>query len=55
MILCVFLYLTDPLNNDTDSDGFLDGDEVVNGTDPLDPDDFPSLPQQLTLPRGFQL
>lgn len=29
-------YRTDPKNFDTDSDGFEDGYEVVNGTDPLD-------------------
>lgn len=29
-------YLTDPNNADTDSDGVTDGQEVVNGTDPLD-------------------
>jgi len=33
---------TNPLDNDTDDDdGFLDGDEVEYGTDPLDPTDFP--------------
>ncbi|EKE11818.1 MAG: hypothetical protein ACD_15C00021G0001 [uncultured bacterium] len=30
------LYKTDPENPDTDGDGYFDGVEVVNGTDPLD-------------------
>jgi hypothetical protein len=30
-----FRYHTDPLNPDSDGDGFLDGDEVKNGFDPL--------------------
>ena len=39
------LYGTDPLDPDTDDDGFLDGDEVAIGTDPLDPNDnFDDLP-----------
>ena len=32
---------TDPLNPDTDGDGFMDGDEVTAGTNPLDPAAFP--------------
>jgi MYXO-CTERM domain-containing protein len=33
---------TDPGNQDTDDDGWTDGEEVNQyGTDPLDPDDFP--------------
>jgi len=32
---------TDPINPDTDDDGFDDGLEVRRGTDPNDPDDFP--------------
>ena len=36
---------TDPLNPDTDGDGFGDGEEVlVTETDPLDSQDFPSPP-----------
>lgn len=38
----------DPATRDTDGDGFSDGIEVVNGTDPLDPADFPA--SQVFLP-----
>jgi len=30
------IYQTDPGNPDTDGDGYLDGTEIINGTDPLD-------------------
>lgn len=33
------LYGTDPLNPDSDGDGFWDGDEVLASSNPLDPDD----------------
>jgi hypothetical protein len=33
------LYETDPFNVDTDNDGLEDGDEVLQGADPLDPND----------------
>ncbi|NHJ32669.1 MAG: LPXTG cell wall anchor domain-containing protein, partial [Asgard group archaeon] len=36
---------TDPLNPDTDGDGFSDGIEKLFGTDPLDSDDHPPLPE----------
>ena len=36
-------YSTDPINSDTDGDGLTDGEEVSMGTDPLDPNDPPSL------------
>ncbi|NKB25837.1 MAG: hypothetical protein GKR87_15985 [Kiritimatiellae bacterium] len=39
-------YSTDPLQADTDSDGFNDGDEIFDGSDPLDPN---SLPPSLLL------
>jgi hypothetical protein len=32
---------TDSFNPDSDGDGFLDGAEVDEGSDPLDPDDYP--------------
>jgi hypothetical protein len=35
---------TDPLDPDTDGDGFEDGVEVAAGTNPLDPLDFPQAP-----------
>lgn len=35
----VNIHGTDPFNPDTDGDGFPDGDEITNGTDPLDPCD----------------
>lgn len=36
------LYFTDPYNSDSDYDGHDDGAEVAAGTDPLDPNDYPS-------------
>ena len=35
------IYTTDPLNPDTDGDGFSDGTEVRVGTNPLDPNSHP--------------
>lgn len=35
------IYQTDPGNQDTDGDGYLDGAEVLAGTDPLDASDYP--------------
>jgi len=34
---------TDPLNPDTDGDGFTDGEEIVAGTDPLDDTSHPII------------
>lgn len=31
----IYIYMTDPLNEDTDGDGVMDGDEVNIGSDPL--------------------
>jgi hypothetical protein len=33
---------TDPLDVDSDDDGYSDGFEVQEGSDPLDPQDFPA-------------
>lgn len=39
----IYLYFTNPERIDSDNDGFLDGFEIANGTDPLDNTDFPNL------------
>ena len=36
------VYHTDPTNADTDGDGYDDGQEVYDGTDPLDPNSHAS-------------
>ncbi|MHA2254459.1 MAG: right-handed parallel beta-helix repeat-containing protein [Candidatus Heimdallarchaeaceae archaeon] len=36
-----FIYLTDVYDNDTDDDGYLDGEEIEAGTDPHNPLDYP--------------
>ncbi len=50
-------YGTDPLDPDTDGDGFEDGTEITLGTDPLDPASFPvsvsgtgAYPEATTVP-----
>ena len=49
------VYGTDVNNPDTDGDGVYDGIEVILGTDPLDPDDFPtSIPPSLTQPTSVK-
>ncbi len=40
------VYHTDPDNPDTDDDGLSDGIEIVIGSDPLDPEDAPTLKNQ---------
>jgi hypothetical protein len=35
-------YGTDPTNQDTDGDGYLDGEEIAAGTNPLDPNSHPN-------------
>lgn len=37
----IFVYLTNPLDPDTDADGYTDYAEVVDGTNPLDANDYP--------------
>lgn len=39
----VIEYGTDPTDMDTDGDGVTDGDEIMWGTDPLDPDSHPNI------------
>ncbi len=34
-------YQTDPEDSDTDGDSYDDLYEIINGYDPLDPDDYP--------------
>ena len=48
----VNLYLTNPTNNDTDGDGYEDGWEILNGYDPLDPEDPPQIDADVTTPEG---
>ncbi|MGB0592077.1 MAG: PKD domain-containing protein, partial [Myxococcota bacterium] len=38
------VYGTDPFNADTDQDGFDDGQEIVEGSDPLSPASYPGAP-----------
>ncbi|MGI9243248.1 MAG: LamG domain-containing protein, partial [Verrucomicrobiales bacterium] len=40
-------YMTNPNLRDTDEDGFDDDVEIAQGTDPLDPLDFPGIPEPL--------
>ena len=39
------IYHTDPKNPDTDGDGYYDGAEVLAGSDPLDANSIPGMPQ----------
>jgi len=45
-------YGTDTLVADTDGDGFLDGDEVLAGIDPLNDTSFPSIADGDLAPLG---
>ena len=50
------IYVTDPLNPDTDGDGWTDGDEIAWGTDPTDPMSYGILEKEtLTIPTDFAL
>lgn len=44
--LAEFLLRTIPTEDDTDNDGHKDGDEVISGSDPLDPQSTPMVPVQ---------
>src|SRR5690349_19356025 len=48
----VNVYGTDPNNPDTDGDGIDDGQEVFNGTNPLDPNDPAPAGGQAPPPNG---
>ena len=43
---------TNPLNPDTDGDGILDGDEFLNGTNPVAADPFSGVPTVPVFPPG---
>lgn len=45
-------YHTNPLDSDTDNDNYTDKEEIDAGTDPLDPNDYPSTP---TTSKKFSL
>jgi len=47
----IMSYSTDPNDFDSDDDDYSDGKEVIEGTDPLDPNDFP-LTQSI---EGFNI
>jgi len=42
-----YQYQTDPKHSDTDRDGYSDGDEIWQGTDPLDAQSYPASPATL--------
>ncbi len=44
----LYQHLTNPLEPDTDADGVIDGPELIEGTEPLDAEDFIRL-----IPRSF--
>jgi len=44
---------TDPLDWDTDDDGYSDGQEVADGSDPFDPYSNPSVPALAPLGRAL--
>jgi hypothetical protein len=46
---------TDPLDADTDDDGFSDGQEVAAGFDPNDPDSNPAIAVPSLTPTGMAL
>lgn len=49
------VYGTNPNNDDTDSDGYTDGEEVKKGTNPLDPMDYPGATTPPTEKGGIML
>ncbi len=54
----IYIYGTDPDNPDTDGDGYLDGEEVVNGFDPLGPgklEEFQNVPTEQEVKESLGL
>ena len=49
----VYKYYTNPYDSDHDNDGIDDGAEVNNGTNPLDPNDYPGMTTSTEIP-GFE-
>ena len=50
----VWVYETDPHDPDSDNDRYYDGTEVLDGTDPNDPDDHPDGPPDYDTPAPPQ-
>ncbi len=51
----ISIYNTDPLDEDTDNDGYNDGDEIASGTDPNDPNNYPATSTTAPQISGFEL
>jgi len=51
----ILVYGTDPINRDTDWDGVDDGQEMADGTDPLDASDHPLTITTESLPLAMEM